>query len=236
MADNFAILPDTLSPRKRYALAWRVRGRTDINWKQIEAGGDAADEILDNVLKNDTPNYNEPIENYVVDPKARAIVTRIAPLYHTIQMPGEKPVRYKAGGGYWQTRTAHPNHDSLAVQWLADESLVVLLYSGKWQFEAIYLMERQGSAFRQAEIGQVTETFVREYLRRNWAREYRMANNGKALVISAQIQRLSVDTITLNITAEVPKQEDPTFEGILKLGIVRTGRALTVQPLSLQKS
>ena len=61
-AERYRVIEGTMSPDKRYALAWGLRGATDLN-KQIESDGELNE---------------EKIENYIVDLSRRKIITKIS--------------------------------------------------------------------------------------------------------------------------------------------------------------
>lgn len=118
--DAFIVLPETQSPDGRFAVGWGLPKHPEIWNKARQITKDQAESLL-----ADVGEFEEDVENYVVDLRATQVVGKL-------------------GSHYWATTELRPNRHHLDVVWSAASDLVLVNHTFRWDcraFEAVRIRE-----------------------------------------------------------------------------------------------
>ncbi len=207
MKTELRLIQNTGSPSGKYAVAWGVPGVSRLD-QFVGAGG----------LLNTFP-YNK-LRNYLVE-KRTLNIAGVVPLHTRKSRAGLNGVlyppgtiyTYKYGGNDWHAMGGNGrNHSNVATYWNLSEQWAVILHSGKWWYEALYLCHKQDRAFQFVEIGDRVEDYVRAYLLRTRRAAYIAAHrvDDRNPYVDVTSVRVAPPLIILGVEAGIPKAErDP---------------------------
>jgi hypothetical protein len=123
--DSFIVLPRTQSPDGRFAVGWGLPKHPEIWNKARQMEKDQAES-----LNADVGQFEEDVENYVVDLRAMQILGKL-------------------GSHYWEAIELRPNRHGLDVVWSAASDLVVVNHTFRWDcraFEAVRISDGKTGA------------------------------------------------------------------------------------------
>lgn len=217
------LLEGTGSPSGRYAFAWGVSGVAKLEALPEKKLWDALDRV----------------RNYVVEKKTLRVVATL-PLHSRSDGQSE----YKSGGNHWSgVRGSIRNHSHLSVLWNPTEDTLVVIYGGKWWYNAVYFGEKMGQGYRFIEIGDAIEDFVRLESHRRKPRLYNhdhKADGRDPYVDLAEFEGVEITTFRpglLSFGVECnsvyrAKQEDSSmrFTGVVELRVRSTPHRLSAVP------
>lgn len=145
--DTFIILRGTQSPDGRFAIAWGFPKHPEVWNKARRMEKDEAESLMDDVRQ-----FEEDVENYVVDVRATQPVSNL-------------------GSHYWEATELAPNRHHLNVVWSAASDLVVVNHTFRWDcraFEAIRLSD--GKTGARLDLKKALDAKLREHFKKDLPR------------------------------------------------------------------
>ena len=141
--DEFVVLPETQSPDGRFAVGWGLPKHPEIWNKARQTTKDQAESLI-----ADVEEFEEDVENYVVDLRATEVLGKL-------------------GSHYWATTELRPNRHHLDVVWSAASDLVVVNHTFRWDcraFEAVRISE--GKIGPRLDLKKVLDAKLRQHFKK----------------------------------------------------------------------
>jgi hypothetical protein len=110
---SFIVLPGTQSPDGRFAVGWGLPKHPEIWNKAREIKEDQAESLI-----ADVEQFEDDVENYVVDVRATQVLGKLA-------------------SHYWSVGELRPNRHELDIVWSAAGDLVLVNHTFRWECRAL---------------------------------------------------------------------------------------------------
>jgi len=181
-----SLLEGTVSPSKRYGVAWDWPGKKTTDWARIGSGdsnyeksrGDLGEENADNFL---------------------------------LRLSDGKTLGKISGMHDWNTGESSLNHSYFAMHWSPDERIAVAAWDRKWTWREVTLVRlgAEGVIEKQFRIAAQIERDARNAVRKRFSSAYRRDYASYTAAFS-NVRLTQSDTLTTDVTLSVPKQETGT--------------------------
>jgi hypothetical protein len=182
--DSFIILPETHSPDGRFAVAWGLPKHPEL-WNKVREGtADQAESLI-----TDVGQFEEDVENYVVD-------------VHAMQVLG------KLGSHYWEATGARPNRHHLDIVWSAASDLLLVNNTFRWDcraFEAVRISD--GKIGAPLDLKKGLDARLRQHFKKALPRGSHITTPDLAFSFS-ELALVSGETFKTTVDAIYPSKRD----------------------------
>jgi hypothetical protein len=182
--DAFIVLPETQSPDGRFAIAWGLPKHPEI-WNQVrESKEDQAGALI-----TDVGQFEEDVENYVVDLRAAQVLGKL-------------------GSHYWLVGDLRPNRHDLDVVWAAASDLVVVNHTFRWDcraFEAVRISD--GKTGARLDLKTALDLKLRQHFKKDLPRGSHITTRDLAISFSGPAL-VSGETFKTTVEAIYPSKRD----------------------------
>jgi hypothetical protein len=182
--DSFIVLPETQSPDGRFAVGWGLPKHPEIWNKARQITKDQAESLI-----ADVGQFEEDVENYVVDLRAAQVVAKL-------------------GSHYWATAELRPNRHDLDVVWSAASDLVLVNHTYRWDcraFEAVRI--REGKTGARLDLKKALDAKLRQHFKKALPRGSGITMRVLAISFSEPALVFG-ETFKATVEAEFPSKED----------------------------
>ena len=182
--DSFIVLPETQSPDGRFAVGWGLPKHPEIWNKAREGKEDQAGALI-----GDVGDFEEDVENYVVDLRATQVVGKL-------------------GSHYWQAAGVRPNRHHLDVVWSVASDLVLVNHTFRWDcraFEAVRISD--GKIGSRLDLKKGLDAKLRQHFKKALPRGSRITMRDLAFSFS-EPALVSGETFKTNVDAIYPSKRD----------------------------
>jgi hypothetical protein len=206
------VLPHTQSPDGRFAIGWGFPKHPEI-WKRAgEVKHDEAEAFL-----ADVGEFEEDVENYVVDLDNRALTT--------------------LRSHYWEAGELRPNRHHLEVAWSAASDLVLVNHTYRWDcraFETVRISDgKVGAPF---DLKKALDAQLRQHFKKALPRGAHFTTRDLAISFSEPAV-ISGETFKAHADAEYPSKGDDGWSGEADIRFALTSAknsAIGVKVLALE--
>ena len=178
--DSYIVLPETQSPDGRFAVGWGLPKHPEIWNKAREIKEDQAEALI-----ADVGEFEQDVENYVVDLRAAQVVSKL-------------------GSHYWWVAEVRPNRHQLDVIWSPDGDLVLVNHTFRWDcraFEAVRISERKIGA--RLDLKKALDAKLRQHFKKYLPRGSGITMRDLAISFSEPVL-VSGETFTTTVEAVFP--------------------------------
>ena len=187
--EPFIVLPHTQSPDGRFAIGWGFPKHPEIWKRAAEIKEEEAESFI-----ADVGEFEEDVENYVVDLRAnRALAT--------------------LRSHYWEAGELRPNRHQLDVVWSAASDLVLVNHTFRWDcraFEAVRI--RDGKAGAPVDVKKALDGQMRQHFKKELPRGAHFTARDLAISFSEPAV-ISGETFKAHVDAEYPTKGDDSWSG-----------------------
>ncbi len=185
----FIVLPETQSPDGRFAVGWGLPKHPEIWNKARESKEGQAESLV-----ADVGEFEEDVENYVVDLRAAQVVSKL-------------------GSHYWLVAEVRPNRHHLDVVWSAASDLVLVNHTFRWDcraFEAVRISEGKSGA--RLDLKKALDAKLRQHFKKALPRGSGITMSDLAISFSVPAL-VSGATFMATVDAEFPSKGENAWSG-----------------------
>lgn len=210
---SFIVLPETQSPDGRFAVAWGLPKHLEIWNKARESKEDQAESLIAEVGE-----FEEDVENYVVDLRATQVLGKL-------------------GSHYWQAAQVRPNRHHLDVVWSAASELVLVNHTFRWDcraFEAVRISE--GKTGARLDLKKALDPKLRQHFKKALPPGSGITMRDLAISFS-EPALVSGETFKALVEAEYPSKGENAWSGQAEIRFALTaskGSGIAVKVLGLK--
>lgn len=182
--DSFIVLPETQSPDGRFAVGWGLPKHPEIWNKAREMKEDQAEALI-----ADIGQFEEDVENYVVDLRATQVLGKL-------------------GSHYWEATELRPNRHHLDVVWSEASDLVLVNHTFRWDcraFEAVRISE--GKTGARLDLKKALDAKLRQHFKKDLPRGSGITMRDLAISFS-EPALVSGETFMTTVEAVFPTKGD----------------------------
>ena len=182
--DSFIILPGTQSPDGRFAIGWGLPKHPEIWNKAREDKEEQAEALI-----TDVGQFEEDVENYLVDLRATQVLGKL-------------------GSHYWRMSKLLPNRHDLDVVWSAASNLVVVNHTFRWDcraFEAVRIID--GKIGARLDLKKALDAKLRQHFKKTLPRGSGITMPDVAISFS-EPALVSGETFKATVEAIFPSKRD----------------------------
>ena len=186
---SFIVLPETQSPNGRFAVGWGLPKHSEIWNKVRESKEDQAESLI-----ADVGQFEEDVENYIVDLRATQVLGKL-------------------GSHYWWVAEVRPNRHQLDVVWSAASDLVLVNHTFRWDcraFEAVRISE--GKTGARLDLKKALDAKLRQHFKKDLPRGSGITTHDLAISFS-EPALVSGETFKALVEAEYPSKGENTWSG-----------------------
>ena len=187
--DSFIVLSGTQSPDGRFAIGWGLPKHPEIWNKARQITEDQAESLI-----GDVQEFEDDVENYVVDLQAAQVLAKL-------------------GSHYWEVAELRPNRHHLDVVWSAARDLVLVNHTFRWDcraFEAVRISD--GKANSHLDLKKGLDAKLRQHFKKALPRGARFTMRDLAFSYS-ELALVSGETFEANVEAEYPSKGEVAWSG-----------------------
>jgi hypothetical protein len=211
--DAFIILPETQSPDGRFAVGWGLPRHPEIWSKVREATNEQAESLI-----ADVDQFEEDVENYVVDVRAMQVLAKL-------------------GSHYWLVAEVRPNRHHLDVVWSAASDLVLVNHTFQWDcraFEAVRISE--GKTGARLDLKKALDAKLSQHFKKALPRGSGIKVSDLAISFS-EPALVSGQTFKATVEAEFPTKRENAWSGQAEIQFALTSSkesGISLKVLSLK--
>lgn len=144
---SFIVLPETQSPDGRFAVGWGLPKHPEI-WNKVgETKEDQAGALI-----ADVGQFEDDVENYVVDLRATQVLGKL-------------------GSHYWLVGELRPNRHQLDIVWSAASDLVLVNHTFRWDCRALEAVRiSEGKTGAPLDLKKALDAKLRQHFKKNLPR------------------------------------------------------------------
>ncbi|HWM23579.1 MAG TPA: hypothetical protein VNP98_02045 [Chthoniobacterales bacterium] len=211
--DSFIVLPGTQSPNGRFAVGWGLPKHPEIWNKARESKEDQAGALI-----TDVGEFEEDVENYVVDLRAQQVVGKL-------------------GSHYWLVAEVMPNRHQLDVVWSAASDLVLVNHTFRWDcraFEAERISD--GKTGARLDLKKALDAKLRQHFKKDLPRGSGVSMRDVAISFS-EPALVSGETFMTIVEAVYPTKGENGWSGQAEIQFALTpskGSGIALKILALK--
>jgi hypothetical protein len=195
---SFIVFPETQSPDGRFAVGWGLPKHPEIWNKVRESKEDQAEALI-----ADIGQFEEDVENYVVDLRAAQVLGKL-------------------GSHYFATAELRPNRHDLDVVWSAASDLVLVNHTFRWDcrsFEAVRISE--GITGARLDLKKALDAKLFQHFKKDLPRGSGITMRDLAISFSEPVL-VSGETFKATVEAVFPTKQENAWSGQAEIGFALT--------------